>query len=717
MADNERLGIISWIVLAAVAIIPPTFGTGFTQFEFLKEAILMILSGAALAGWGAAALLGRRIRMTGARITTVLAVFAAFALFAIAWAPAWQPASISASNWLSAAALFLVVTSPVGRPLSFSRVSVAVAIGVLLSGAVGMLDIAGTGLTTVIWDPPGATGAHDAREFAVGYYAVAIPLIAGGIFRTSGLARIVNSAALLIGAIHFGFVADPIFVGIFAGAAIAVVVIMGILQGFSRISLAFGPLGAVLISAAIAAGLSIAGPEPGPSTDATQLPWVGQLTSERNLETGEIRDARFAIPRIEEANSWRARSYVVGVAFDLFREEPVVGHGASGWWSVQTKYPRPDDEYVSRLYERYPAFRAPHNGLALIMVELGGIGLVLFILWLSALIGITVTALAKKAELENWLIEHFALVTACVAGFAIAIFTPALQLASSVSLLFVAAGLLTRESAALNDFRGLSEVWTVNREGRRWDTSFFLGVIPVALGVSLAVLGAAWVATSYYRSWGDLTMLRTKHELALEQYGKANSIMGGDGEVLYNRALAQRRLGRLTDAVDEVNEAATLRPYDVRLMQLLSALHLRERQYGDAAKAARRAVDLWPNYIEGRRALAASLDLQGRLNDAASELLAILELDPPDEVKGTLHKELGEYYEGPLSNPAKAIEHYQKAIPLLKDATLAKALDDKLDELAKAVERERLMREGKPIPKELMPEETKPPSGHEDHGH
>lgn len=720
--ETSRWSVVSWIVLVALALIPPAFATGFTQFEFLKETLLFGFAGAALLGWAGAVLSGRKITMMGGRITTALVVFALFTLFAVIWAPSTELGFVDSASWLSAAVLFLVVTSPVGRPLRLPSVILAVAVGVIASALIGLLELAGLGLTNEVWDPPGVPGAFDAREFAVGYYAIALPLLAAGVVRGGDKVRkAVAGVALALGAVHLGLCADPTTIGIVAGVVALTVAVVGMFQGFARLSLATGMLAGLGLALLVAAGLSLGGPSPGAANEATALPWVAEMHPQPLEGQKTPRDPRFAIPRIEEAPNWEARRYTIGIAFDLFRDEPIVGYGPGGWWANQTKYPRENEPFVAAIQQRYPAFRAPHNGFALVMTEFGLIGLLLFLVWLSAMAGITITALAAKSEPERWLIDHLALTSASAAGVACAIFTPSLQLVAPTMLLFVATALLVRESATLNDFKGMSAVWTINKTGRRWDTTLFCGIGSLALSFLLIGTGAFWGLTSYYRSWGDLAMYRTQHELAVDKYTLAHNIMGGDGELLLNLAVAQQRLGRMQQSRDDVNRAAELREHDVRIINLIAQLHLQDRSYADAVKAARRAVSLFPNYIEARRTLAAALNLQGRMNDSATELVKLLELDPGDAVAAQVHRELAEYYEGPLDNPAKAIDHYQKALELMERKNFMRdKIETSIKEMEKKVERQRLQREGKPIPPELLPQKNNDGHGHgphDGHGH
>ncbi|QED26225.1 hypothetical protein FRD01_02920 [Microvenator marinus] len=66
-----------------------------------------------------------------------------------------------------------------------------------------------------------------------------------------------------------------------------------------------------------------------------------------------------------------------------------------------------------------------------------------------------------------------------------------------------------------------------------------------------------------------------------------------------------------------------------------------------------------------------------------------------------------------MGKPKLAIEHYQAAAKLTVDKIDREMLEFQVKELDKQVKRDRLQREGKPIPKDLMP--AQPPS--HDHGH
>lgn len=703
----EKVGLESWLVLAMLVVLPGAFATGFTQYEFLKESISFVLGGLILIVWGVATLRGKLIRVEGARIATLLTCLAMFALFAVVWSPSRPLGFIGAAQWLVSTAVFLAVVAPTGRRLRLADAIPALAVGTAVAGAIGVLDLAGVGLTTVVWDPPGAAGAMDAREFAGAYYAIAIPLLVAGVFGVvRGKARALAAVGLLLGAAHFVVTTSTLLAGIVAGVAVVAALLTAVVRGDSVMKPAFMLL--LILGAGI--GFSLSSLAPSEPNEATSLPWVGDNHPRLLVRQAIPADPRFAIPRIEELPDG-ARGYLFAVALDLLRAEPVIGHGPNSWWLLQAKSPRYDEPFVQSLKTYYPLFRAPHNGFALTMAELGGIGLALLCMWLSAIAGIALTAFGSQSE-DEWALEMFGLTTAVTAGVAAIALTPALQLAASSTLFFIAAGLLVRRATELNGLRGMSTRWHVNREGKRWDSNFFCGLMPIALGVFLIGAGAVWGTFTFYRSWGDLAMLRTQNELAIDKYMLVNDLMPDDPDTLFNAALAYHRIGGVSEARDMINRASELRPYEVRVMHLVATAYLANHNYAEAARAARAAISLFPEDWKSREQFAAALNLQGRMADSAKELQGILDTDPPESELGHLHQKLGELYLDSLDNPQKAAEHLKIAVKYAKGFA-RQNIQAQLEQAERQVEVRRLQREGKPIPKELLD----PIKGHHDHGH
>lgn len=707
--EAQAVGFVSWIVLATLVVLPGAFASGFTQFEFLKESISFVLGGLILIGWGVATLRGRLIRVEGARIATILTCLVMFALFAVVWSPSRPLGFVGAAQWIVSCALFIAVVAPVGRALKLADLLPALAVGTSVAGVLGLLDLAGVGLTTHIWDPPGAAGAFDAREFASAYYAIALPLLVVGAFgEVSGKARVLVGVAFGLGAAHFVVTTSALLAGSLAVVTLLTCGLAAAVGGRAAIK----PAGALLVVAVAGLGFSFSSYAPTEPNEATELPWIGNNHPRLLVNQAIPTDPRFMIPRIEELPEG-ARGYLFATSLDLLRAEPVIGHGPNSWWLLQTKSPRVDHDFAKSLKTRYPTFRAPHNGFALTMAELGGIGIGLLCLWLSALAGIGLTAFGNKDEDRDDWVALFGLTTATTVGVVAIALTPALQLAAVSTLFFVTAGMLVRYATELNNLTGMSTRWHVNRLGKRWDSNFFCGLSPIALGLFLIATGVVWGTFTYYRSWGDLAMLRGQNALAIDKYLLVNDLMPDDPDTLYNAALAHQRSGRLSEAKDLLNRASELRPYEVRIIGLMTTAYLAGHDYADAARAARRAIAIFPDDWASREHLATALNLQGRMADAATELQEIIERGVPSAELGNVNLKLADLYLESLNNPTKAVEHYKEALKHLKGFMREQA-KSQLETAERQVEIRRLEREGKPIPQELL---NPTQQGHDHHGH
>lgn len=715
--ERLDLSLSSWIVLAMLALLPLVFATGFSNFERARELMLGLGSALALMTWGAYVFGRRPMSMVAGRVGILLGAFLLYGAISLAWAPELLAGLTGIVHWFSLGVIALVIVAPAGRPLRFIEFALAISLGALVSGIFGMMDLAGVGVFTPIWNPPGPAAAFDAIQFATAYYVVALPIVIAGVVRFSGRLRLLFGASFLFAALHFGVIASWTFGAIFAGVCLGVALVIVLVQR-SQSVLALYPVFALLgVAAIILLGGQLLFEDPPLVTDATSLPQITVMDGVRAdvLREAQVRNPVFAIDRMEAVVSSDAYSYLIGVGMELFREQPVIGHGPESWYVMQTKYPRMDDVHVRSMFETYPAFKSPHNGFIKILVEFGLLGSLFFGLWLVGVLWITISALTYRSERVAWLVEHWALTTSLVAGIVFMCLTPLIELVAPAALWFAAAAMLTRLSAAINDFKDWSGVWTLHRAiadpgKKRFVT---VGALSIVLGAAMVVPVTLHGLASYHRGHGDHLMLRTHYEQAGEAYRRAHELYPSSGEVPYNVALSFFRTGQMVAGTAEINEALLMRPHDSRILTLATNAHLRTTNYGAAMETGRRAVLTNPNSIDARRAYGAALQLRGRYDQAATVLLEGIARNPPHTARINLHQRVAELYEGPLEQPRRAIEHYTRAIEGTPPGAARSLMQDKLSELENKIERERLMREGKPIPPHLMP----PSHDHHDHGH
>jgi tetratricopeptide (TPR) repeat protein len=708
------LAIPSWIVLVLLALTPPAFATGFSNYELLKELVLTGGVGLALLIWGIQAVRARAVSMMAGRVTVLVLAFGLYALAASLWADNQLLGLWDSLHFVALAGVVLIVTSPVGRPLRFYDFAVATGVGAALASVFGFLDLAGIGLFTIVWDPPGPTGAFDAMEFASAYYAVALPVLLGATFRFPSKSRIFFGVCFALAGFHFALVSSWAWAAVFAGACVLAALIVIAFQRTEAVMVLWPVmvlLGVVAVFVAIAQwGM----PQPERTSPATSLPRLVQTgAADPRKMGGEVRNTVFAPDRWESVTSSRAHSYLLAVGTDLFSEKPIIGHGAGSWWPLQTESPNIDHPFVESMFAHYPAFRTPHNGVTKLLVEYGVVGLALFVLWLMATFAVTLGALARRTERTGWIVEHWALLTAALAGLAFMFFTPLIELAPAALTWVAGLAVLTRFSASLNDFRGWSSVWAARsgREGGFASNSNLAGALAALVGLGVLVPTVLNFAAGYYRGQADQYMLRTLYPDAVQAYRAAGQWYPAFGDVPYNIALAYEREGKLEKNQEMIELAVDLRPYDVRALALYGRAELGDKDKSKAIRLGKRAVDAYPNSVEARKLLVAALDVGSRYEEAVEQALEMLEREPPRDDRAQLHMMTADLYLDMLKRPADAKKHYERAYNLIENPQQRAKLKDKLKGIDTLIENQRRMREGKPP----LPVPGK--GGHEGHGH
>ncbi len=697
-----KLAAPSWIVLILLALTPPLFATGFSNFELFKELVLVGGVGLALVLWGIQALRNRAVSMMAGRVTVLMLVFGLYTLAACLWADNQLLGLWHSLHFVALAGVVLIITSPVGRPLRFYDFAVATGVGAAIAGIFGLLDLAGVGVFTVVWNPPGATGAFDAMEFAGAYYVVALPILLGAIFRFPGRSRIFFAVCFGLAGFHFALTSGWGWGAIFAAVCVAAVLLV---FAFQRAEAVMVLTPVVVLLGVIAVFLAIAQwglPQPEATSYATSLPYVLQPEEAvpNKATKARVENPVFSADRTESVQSALARSYLLDVGTSLFSERPIIGHGAGSWWPLQTKRPHIDHPFVQGMFATYPAFRSPHDGAITLLVEYGLIGLVLFVLWLAAAFAVTLGALGRRTERVGWITEHWALLTAGLAGLTFMLFTPLLELAPAALTWVGAMAVLTRFSASLNDFRGWSSVWAA-RTGEEGGPSPVTGAAVLAILIGAGILVPTFLNTvaGYYRGRADQFMLDTLYSRAIASYRQVDDWYPAFGDVPLNIGIASSRTGELDKATDAVKRAVELRPYDVRALVLRGRVQMGTSNRVPTIRMGKRALAAFPNSVAATDLLVSAYDVNGHYNEAISQADDFLKRDPPKVVKVKLHMLAGDIYKEVLKQPAEAAKHYKQALQMVENPQRRAKLQKKISELEKAVKQQRRMREGKsPVP-------------------
>ncbi|RAL23814.1 hypothetical protein DL240_06575 [Lujinxingia litoralis] len=717
---TPRYAVSTWLVLIMTAAIPVVALTGFSNFERGRQAVLVLGAAAALISWGLGLMRRRGATVHAVGVAGLGGAFFAMAGASFLWSSAPIFGVLSASTWVALGALVWVVLFPVGPALRAGDWALSVALGLIGAGALGLYDAAGGDLLTPVWNPPGIAGGFDGLGFAAAYYLVALPVVAGALARESkrGARFGVLAAGLALGTLHTALVVGPMdALVLVVGVALALGLGLaagrrgesGARAGLGRL---VAPLAVVVVGAAL--GLALVERPTSPS-DATDLPRLRPSATflDELAEDSSIRWPYFAIDRTEAPLDGVYRPYLNSVTRGLFEQEPVIGHGAGGWWLKQSDVIHDGDPHVRSLHPVYAAFKSPHSDFARLSVEQGALGVTLWALWLLGVILLTL-GVVRRGELSREDVASFVGLTASfVVGLMLMFRSPLLELGSSAVVWTVATALLARRAAE----GGHAGAWVTSVEvGHRGAVGRALLALVAAL-VGAAMIGPTLLNTlaSLERGHGDVLMLRTRFAEAQEQYEEANRHYPAHADVLYNQALAYTLVGQTTLGEALIAEALELRPYDSRILSQGSYIALSMHRLDTALARGREAIRTGPNNLQAIDAYGAALQRRGRYEDAANLMSTLIKRGLPTREAATLHARLGQLYDQFLEQPRRALEHFNLAAKGMGDGPERMLVLNRVNELEKRIERERLIREGKPIPRHLLPQEVLE-EGH-DHGH
>lgn len=710
-----RLGVSSALALVALAGVPLAFANGLSSAAHLKAGVLTALAGLSLLWWGMEVVRAPRVVVRSARTLALAVAFGVWSALALLWSPQWRVGVLDVAPLVALMGLVVVIGAPVGRALRLEDLGRALGVGMLGAGLSGVLELAGVRVFTMIWDAPGATGVFDAAAFGAAFHMVALPVVLSALARAEdNLTRALAGLGALAGAVHLGLLAEPGQLAILTcGLALALTGRAAWGQGKP-----LRELGVSLIALVIAAGAFAMRPpmEPPntPPSDAVQLPALDftQRSARRIGNTAQIRNAAFASERMHSPMSEDDRAITSQVAARLVAERPIVGHGAGGWAYNQTRVLPEDASLLLKQFTYYASYKRPHNALWWLLVEQGVLGVLLLLGWLLAVLAGQWTAASRGDDGERadrGMVGEWGALASVLVGVMLLETLPLLALAPAALVLVVSAAWLSAQGSEASS-RGLRQPITLERPSK------LLAALAVLVGAAVIVPVAFEAPSAYYRGIGDQLMLRMRYEDARKNYLRAHELYPATAAPLYNAALAAYHTNKLEDARPQLDEAIQAHPNDARPHLLKAVAQLRRRHFGEAVKAADEAIRLAPNALEARKTKASALHLNNKFKDAIAALEALLATNPPARYKADAYMQIAQTYAGPLAQPSSALEPYRNALKHMDRPFYRDQIQTQIKELERRLQRERLIREGKPVPKELMPKDDGHGHGH-DHGH
>ncbi len=713
---QQRLPVSTLLALVAVAVVPLAVATGFSNFERARQVVLAGLAAMSLVVWGVEVIRHRRVRVASPGTLAIGASFVAMVVGSVAWSGVWKFGTISAVMWASLGAIFLVLAAPTGkRGVGFLDWATAVGAGAIGAAGLGIYDALGGTALNPVWDPAGVAGGFDGIVFAALFYVLALPLLVAGVALSKGARRVFLGVALAGSAVHLAMVVPGVML---AMTAVVMAAMAAVVAGRRRTVDAHRlkvAAGAGLLALVIGAGGWMAMDRPDRESVADDLPRVVQSTDDLD-EMARHSDRSFwyfDADRMEAPLDLRYRSYLQSVSRGLWSQEPLVGHGAGGWWLKQTDVIDDSDPVVRSMFERYPAFRSPHSDPARILVEQGIIGISLWVLFLLSLITVMVGGWKglkgrREASEEGELnaLAWWGLSSTVVLGAALSVIYPVLELGSSAVLWVGSAAVLLSVVGAKTDGR-----WSRTVEARpNLGVAVVVGVVAALAAALLMVPTVLNAKAGLERGHGDHLMLRGQFSQAIEAYESAHETYPAHADVLYNKSLAYRQTGRSIEGFDALDEALVMRPHDARYVTDYTRIMFLQQHIDTALVAGEEATRLGPNYLPAYEVLSATLVRRARYQKVADLQRAIMERQPPSEEYNRAKRRYAIIHGDHLGDPEKAVELLEEVIEEVPFDEERELLRNRIDAFERQIEREKLEEQGLPIPPELE-------EHHHDHDH
>jgi predicted Zn-dependent protease len=182
----------------------------------------------------------------------------------------------------------------------------------------------------------------------------------------------------------------------------------------------------------------------------------------------------------------------------------------------------------------------------------------------------------------------------------------------------------------------------------------------------------------------------------LESLEYFNNLLGArpdDNEALFGRALAEKEMGRIKEAIEDLKRAHTLNPTEPEVLKELGLLFIRVGRFNEGVRALERSLFLWEKDAEALHYLGQGYQAQKALDRATQTYLKARALSPDleglNKDLGSVYREKGDmgryhFYYGLYFKKRGQLEyarfHYEKARELLgrdaqRDEEIARELE------------------------------------------
>ncbi len=340
--NSNQMAPVNYLLLLALAITPPLFGTAFTRYEWLKGSVLLLFTGLAAIAWGVSVFRGKKTQWKNAKASALLLGFGVFSVLSLIWTPNAGFGLENALMWLMFSVLSFLFATTQSKTM-FENAPIAIGIGVIIASGMSFADLLGVGVFSSIWDAPGAAGAFDSVNQAGTYFFLATSLLLLSFPNATGWRRIFTIASLVVGAAAFGMIASISIIHI--ALLLALVVAIWMSSKDPSIFIVAGGVVAVIVITFF----SIPRPDV-TKTISNKLPVVYDegVKNIGDIKSSKIQNTGFDINRIADGEFGRDFSTLVKDIFSRDFSAILIGEGAGSWWLIQNPtLPKTEFQYYS----------------------------------------------------------------------------------------------------------------------------------------------------------------------------------------------------------------------------------------------------------------------------------------------------------------------------------------------------------------------------------
>jgi tetratricopeptide (TPR) repeat protein len=134
-----------------------------------------------------------------------------------------------------------------------------------------------------------------------------------------------------------------------------------------------------------------------------------------------------------------------------------------------------------------------------------------------------------------------------------------------------------------------------------------------------------------YTELGRVYLAKNERDKAQEQFQKALDLKSDYAPAHFQMATISVLEGKTAEAIEKMELAKTLSPFDIGVAFQLGVLYYNDKQYDKAKAEFERAISLNENYSNARYFLGLIYDRQDKKSEAISQFEKIAELNPDSE--------------------------------------------------------------------------------------